>query len=248
MVQFNYDSCDLTIREDLPKSYRQVWDTVGKAGNWWSAQDRVAIAQESRNARICKLCTTRKTALSPYGDDGHHDSTTNLPAGAVDAVHRITTDPARIKREWVHDLSESGITDAHYVELLGIVVAVISIDAFNRAIGMSPEPLPEPAEGAPDQYRPPGAKDQGAFVDMVAPADLTEPEADLYGGSPQTGNVLAAMSLVPESVRMLTTLSGTQYLTAQDVPDPTTNGGRALTRSQIELTAGRVSSLSDCFY
>jgi len=248
MVQFNYDASDISIRDDLAESYRQVWATVGRPGNWWSAHDRVAIAQESRNARTCALCTGRKSALSPYGDDGHHDSTTNLPGAAIDAVHRVTTDPARIKRDWIRDLSASGVSDAHYVELLGVVVAVISIDAFNRAMGLALEPLPEAADGAPDQYRPPGAKDQGAFVDMVAPADLTVTEADLYGGNPQTGNVLAAMSLVPDSVRMLTTLSGTQYLTMHEVPNPTTNGGRALTRSQIELTAGRVSSLSDCFY
>lgn len=88
----------------------------------------------------------------------------------------------------------------------------------------------------------------GAWVDMVAPDKLTEPEADLYGGRPQTGNVIAVMSLVPDSVRMLKILSGTQYLQDIDVANPATNGGRAISRAQMELLAGRVSSLSDCFY
>ena len=61
-------------------------------------------------------------------------------------------------------------------------------------------------------------------------------------------NVLSAMSLVPDAVRMLFRLSGVQYLTLPgfmrfgDLP------GRALTRSQVELVAARVSALNDCFY
>ena len=30
--------------------------------------------------------------------------------------------------------------------------------------------------------------------------------------------------------------------------DPQSNGGRALARDQIELLAGRVSALNECFY
>ena len=61
-------------------------------------------------------------------------------------------------------------------------------------------------------------------------------------------NVLSAMSLVPDAVRMLFRLSGVQYLTLPgfmrfgDLP------GRALTRSQVELVAARVSAFNDCFY
>jgi len=60
--------------------------------------------------------------------------------------------------------------------------------------------------------------------------------------------VIAAMSLVPDSVRMLKILSGVHYLDIPDVANPGANGGRSITRPQIELIAGRVSSLSDCFY
>jgi hypothetical protein len=33
-----------------------------------------------------------------------------------------------------------------------------------------------------------------------------------------------------------------------DVADPSTNGGKTLNRQQIELVAGRVSLLNECFY
>ena len=59
---------------------------------------------------------------------------------------------------------------------------------------------------------------------------------------------MAAMSLVPDSVRMLKMLSAVQYLQMHEVANPAADGGRELSRSQIELLAGRVSSLSDCFY
>ena len=61
-------------------------------------------------------------------------------------------------------------------------------------------------------------------------------------------NVLTAMSVVPDAVRLLRKQSKAMYLDINDVANPTTNGGRALTRPQIELIAGRVSALNDCFY
>lgn len=88
----------------------------------------------------------------------------------------------------------------------------------------------------------------GAWVPMVPPTAVTDAEADLYGGNKRTGNVLAAMSLVPDSVRMLKTLSGVQYLMMDEVANPSGASNRAITRSQMELIAGRVSSLNDCFY
>ena len=56
------------------------------------------------------------------------------------------------------------------------------------------------------------------------------------------------MSLVPDSVRLLTTLASVQYLQPGDVINPSMNGGRKISRAQMELLAGRVSSLSACFY
>jgi hypothetical protein len=245
---FRYENTGYSVREGLPEAYRWVWDKIAQPGNWWTGTDRVGIAAESRNAIDCQLCAKRKDALSPFGVDGEHHTTTNLPRDAVDTVHRITTDPSRLTRTWLNSIEEQGLTDTRYVELLGVVVAIISIDVFHRALGLPLEPLPDPQEGQPSGYRPPGAKNSGAWVDTITPQDLSEPEADLYGASSRTGNVMSAMSLVPDSVRMLTALGDVQYLPAADVVSMSSNHGRALRRPQIELIAGRVSSLSDCFY
>ncbi len=247
-MAFDYTNGTAGIRGDIPAAHRDVWRMVAGPGNWWGGADRIAFAQESRNARSCEFCAERKAALSPLSITGQHNASTNLPDAAVDAVHRITTDPSRLTRDWLESTYDHGLSDARYVELLGVVVAVISIDAFHRAMGLPLEPLPAAQPGSPAGYRPAAAKDSGAWVPTVAPEDVAESEADLYGGMSRTGNVISAMSLVPDSVRMLTRLSGAHYLKVKNVANPAANGGRALSRPQIELIAGRVSSLSDCFY
>lgn len=246
-MAFSVISDPSLVRGDIRRAFEDIWQTIAKPGNWWRGADRIAIAAESRNAGSCALCAERKNAISPYSVKGDHRTISNLPPVAVDAVHRITTDVSRLTKSWLGECEDAGLSDGQYIELLGIVVAVISIDGFYRAMGYPLEPLPDPIEGAPSGYRP-KAKDQGSWVATVSPADLSAEEADLYGGAPQVGNVIAALSLVPDSVRMLTRLSGVQYLEIQDVPNAASNGGRAISRRQMELLAGRVSSLSDCFY
>ena len=247
-VAFSYET-PITVREDLPAAYRQAWQIIGAPGNWFSAQERLAIAAESRAAKDCRFCAERKAALSPNAVQGEHDAVSDLPKPLVDLIHRIVTDAARLTESYVAELAEHGISDGHYVEALGIVVAMISIDEFHRALDIPLEALPSAGSNEPPSgYRPPGAKMHGAWLPSVKPEDLTEPEADLYGGAPATGNVIMAMSLVPDSVRLLSILGGSQYLQPAQVANPESNGGRALDRPQIELVAARVSSFNDCFY
>ena len=245
---FDYAATEYSIRADLPEAYRHVWEQLGRPGNWWRGEDRVAIADEVRAARNCQLCAERKSALSPFAVKGQHATRTNLPDPAIDAVHRLCTDPSRLARNWLEELSGKGVSVEQYVELLGIVVAIVSIDGFHRAMGIEPEKLPAPEPGEPSQYRPQSATDGDAWVPMIAARDATDSEADLYDGSKQSGNVIMAMSLVPGAVRLLKDLSAVQYLKMQEVANPSRNGNRKISRAQMELLAGRVSALSDCFY
>ena len=246
-MRFEYTGSEYRIRGDIPEAHRDIWRKIGAPGSWWRGADRVSFVEESRNARSCEACARRGAALSPEGDFGPHNSTTNLPDVVVDVVHRLTTDPARLSRKWLDQVNAQGVTDEEYVEILGVVVAAISIDALHRALGLPLEPLPAPVAGNPNGYRPAGAADSGAWVHTVQPQDAGDTEADLYPGG-RTGNVISAMSLVPDSVRMLLTLSNAQYLPLRCIRTPGDNGGRAITRNQIELLAGRISALSDCFY
>ena len=244
---FDYSGAAYPVRDDIPDAHRHVWSEIASPGRWWSGAERVEIASEVRRARDCALCAERKAALSPFSVEGTHDSDATLPEPAIDAVHRLATDAARLTRSWLEKLQAAGLSDGHYVELLGVVVAVVSVDAFHFALGLEPEPLPSPEPGAPTRVRPEGLVFDVAWVPMLDPKRVGEPESDLFPGG-RTANVVRAMSLVPEAVRLLQRLSQAHYVRMETVGNPASNEGRAISRAQIELIAGRVSALNECFY
>jgi hypothetical protein len=248
MISFSYQDSPYPIREDLQLAYRDYWQELARPGNWWSGEQRVAIAQETRNAVDCAFCAQRKQALSPYNLSGNHQHSGSLDDLAVDAVHRVITDQGRITQAWIDSNSENGLSEESYVELLGIVVAMFSIDEFNRALGLPLEPLPEPVAGVPDNYRPAQAERGTGFVSMLPETDgAIGAESDLWQNG-RSANVLRALSLVPNAVRAWNNLSKSQYLGIQQVMSVKGDTGRSLNRMQMEIIAGRVSSINECFY
>jgi len=155
------------------------------------------------------------------------------------------TDASRLTATWHAGLAAAGLPDGHYVELLSVIVELVSIDGFHRAMGLSPEPLPEPIAGEPSRRTPVDLVAGEAWLPMLPPGKPKGEEADLWDGV--TGNVIRAMSLVPDAVRGLKELSAAHYLPVEDVGNPFATRG-PLSRSQLELIAGRVSALNECFY
>jgi len=245
---FSFADSPYPIRDDLAAAFRTSWQRLSAPGTWWSGAERVAIAEEARRSVSCALCRTRSAALSPHAVSGEHEASDALPATAVDAVHRIASDPARLTRSWFEKLLAGGLADTHYVEALGVTVSLVSIDAFHRALGLPLEPLPPPEPGEPSRRRPPEAEPGTAWVPLLPARRIDGPDADLYiaPGPAPLPNVIRAMSLVPDEVRNLLTLSGAMYLGPVQMLQLETN--RALDRAQIELVAGRVSALRECFY
>ena len=248
MGAFERDNSPWVIRDDLTAAYRAYWDTLARPGNWWSGAERVAIAQETRNAVSCSYCDARKSALSPYNFPGEHEHSGALDPLAVDAVHRIITDQGRITQAWIDGNAESGLSEEHYVELLGIAVTVFSIDEFYHALGLPQEPLPTPVEGEPDGYRPTQATRGTGFVAMLPErGGAIGQESDLWPEG-RTANVLRALSLVPDAVRGWVGVSKAQYLGLGQIMSNRLDTGRSLNRMQMEIVAGRVSSHNECFY
>ena len=240
------------IRDDLVAAHIRYWQRLAAPGANWSGVERIAIGKEVRNAFHCKYCRRLKQALSPYTLSSKHDihpeASIHLPAPAVDAIHRIVNDASRLTRAWYKKTLAQGMSDAQYIELLGTVVSVVSIDSFCRAIGIPLHSLPQPLPGEASHYRPATAVHDGqAWVPMVPFDNSNTPEADLWPAN-RTGNVIRAMSLAPDEVRTLNDLGGVQYIEHRLVRDPSAKRGAALTRVQTELVAGRVSILNDCFY
>ena len=63
------------------------------------------------------------------------------------------------------------MTDTEFVETLGVISNVISVDTFALALGLRAPELPEPAAGEPSRRRPAEAKIGPGWVPTIAPED-----------------------------------------------------------------------------
>jgi hypothetical protein len=242
-----YAAAPLAIREDLAAAHRRALHHLARPGTWWDGAERVALMAEARHASSCALCRRRKEALSPAAVAGSHDSLGELPDIAVEVVHRIRTDPARLTRRWYEGAIEAGLTPEQYVEIASVVAHTVALDSFARGIGMLPLPLPHPSAGSPNRRRPSGARPGPAWVPWIEATDMTEAEAGTYPASRPPANIHKAMSLVPAEVKSFFDLCEHHYLGPLEMRD-FGHEFRAITHAQIELLAARVSALNRCFY
>ena len=247
MPYFDYQHAPCEIREDIPQAYRTYWQQLASPGTWWTGAERIAIAEESRNALSCPFCAARKNALSPYTLEGDHTHSGQLPERAIDAVHRVVTDQNRITQTYVDSNAANGLSKAAYVELVGIVVAVVCIDEFHRALGMPLEPLPEAMPGEPTKYQPAKLSEDIGFVPTVPPDGAVGNESDLWATG-FSANVVRALSLVPNALREWRALAAAQYIALEEMRDFFQSDSRSINRLQMELVAGRVSAVNECFY
>lgn len=236
-VTFSYADTAWPVLERTAEAHRRSWRMLAAPGEWWTGAERISIAAECRRA---------SALVDGLPDPGPGPA--DLPDAAVFAIHKLIGDLPNVTREWYDEtIGAQGMSDARYIEMLGVVVHIWSVDEFHRALDIDLEPLPDPVPGEPTQVRPSGARAHGSWPQTILPEDLHQSEADIYGGSERTSNVRAAMSLHPDSVRWLTDLFDAHYLSwieIQSEQEPF----RVLTRPQRELVAARVSALNECFY
>jgi len=217
--------------EALQTGHAQIWGRLGQCGTWWSGSDRVDAIAEGRQALCCDLCRVRSEALSPMMVLGQHDAVSNLPDSAVDLIHRLTTDPGRLSKDWASQIINV-ITEEAYVELVTVICIQYVIDSFNRCLGLPLRELPLAGGGTPNRIRPEGVGDVGAWVSQGLDKSLA--------------NVSRAASLVPETETLWRELVQMHYSRGPEFADLVWN--RALSRPQVELLASTVSSLNECFY
>lgn len=241
-----FDPDALPIRGGLDRECKRAWERLASPGTWWTAEERLAIAAETRNAHSCSLCRRRKKALSPYTVDGSHDSLGRLSAPAVEVVHRIATDAGRLTKKWLYSMIDGGLTEEQYVEAVGVVAVITALDTFDLALGLAQRALPAPRPGTPSRHRPAGARRDLAWVHTVAPEALMPGDPDPYKVH-GVKNIHRALSLVPQEVLTFFDLDVELYLKDHEIRD-FTQEFRALSHAQMELLAGRVSSLNGCYY
>jgi hypothetical protein len=245
-----YADAGVPVRGDLRDSHAAILQHLGSPGCWFTGAERLAIAAESRAAETCGLCADRKAALSPEHASGSHVHVSELPDALVEIAHRIRMDSGRLSRAWFDQHrnagGDSGTDSGRYVEAIGVIALLAGLDAFCSAAGIPRFPLPEALPGEPSGYRPDNLTEGIAWVPIVTPGNAAAPEADLYPEGVMIPNIVQALSLVPDHVRILKRENDSHYIPLVDMTNPTV--GRDLDRLQIELVAARVSALNECFY
>jgi alkylhydroperoxidase family enzyme len=245
-----YAAAPVEVRADIVDLHQRIWAWLAQPGLWWSGAERIAIAAELRHARDCSLCAERKAALSPFATndatDSAHDTVSDLPAAAIDAVHRIATDPGRLTESWYREILQGGVSDAAYVELVVVIACVVAVDTFARAVGVPTFELPIPEPGEPSRLRPDGAIQEGAWVPTIPLGGAGANEADLYYEGFVT-NSYRAISLAAPQARMFFDIVAVYYVGRDHITDPTYSS-RAISRAQIEVVAARISALNQCFF
>lgn len=235
MVGWTFKDCALPIRAATRAAYDEVWQTLGDSGPYWSGRDRVAIVREARQSLDCELCRLRLEALSPAVVQGEHDRVTHLPNAAIEVIHRIRTDPARMTKSVLNAARAAGMSDSEYIELVGVVATSVVMDTLHRALGLDVPELPVGSAEAPVGQESPEVVDGGAWV-KIAPGDGQRNEV----GIPRQANIIRSMGLVPAVIVMFFTVMRQAYLLAEQQI--------SISRSQTEFIAARVSALNQCFY
>lgn len=241
---YNYRS--VTIRQDLADAVERAWLHLSSPGTWWTGAQRLRMVAEARHALDCPVCRQRKATLSPYTVTGPHRSLGELSEVVVEVIHRIRTDAGRLTERWMLRCLAGGLTDAEYVEIVGVVATITALDTFAEAMGAPQRPLPEPRPGEPTRRRPTGAKKTIAWVPTLAPEDLALDDVDpftQYGAV----HIQRALSLVPNSVIGFFNLDIALYLPQDAIRDFDTEH-RAVSHAQLELIAAKASSLNGCYY
>jgi hypothetical protein len=225
MAVFDYSGAPHRVRPEIVDAHRAFWDRLSGPGSWWTAEQRIAIAEEARAMRPLRKEPPWLRKL-PDPADGV------VPALVIEAVRTICLDAHQIDAAWCDRMVEA-LGDAAYVELVSIAVQTTAVDAFAEAVGVDAEAIPAVRDaGPPNESRPEGLGDIGAFVPMQL----------AYPGP----NVGRAMSLAPEDNATFFGLVGSMYAVADFMELVWKD--RPLTRPQIELVAARVSAINECFY
>jgi hypothetical protein len=195
------------------------------------------------------LCKARATALSPASVTGaHHTGPTILSDAAIEAIHRVRTDPGRISEGWFLTLLAAGLSEEAYAELVSVVAVVTAVDTFHRGVGLLPPALPDAVAGAPHRRRPIGVRPGTGFLPTLAPEDRAVDDPDLYRSGERYGaNIHRALSLVPDSMIHWWDLMEALYQSSGQMRD-FAHQYRAISHAQIEMVAARVAANNACEY
>ncbi len=209
------------VREDLVEAHRRSLAHVAAPGARLTAARRVQIAEVARDAYL--VVEPSPPWVRPFGD------------AALDVAYRLARHAGTITEEWYEQTISDGMHPLEFVEVLGVVVATVTPIAFARAAGVSLPNIPPPVAGDPT----------GSEAAELAPATLNW--VPVAAPADKVASVVQALSALPDEWENLWRLAAAQYMSDRQMDDPLWNRG-TLSRPQMELIAGRLSLIRECFF
>lgn len=236
-----YDDSAYPVRPDLAAAHASQLEKLGAPGTWGTGAQRLAIAAEARQAGY-------DAGVLEEPAEGGPATEFELPKVARRVVRTLAVSPKDVDQASYDDALSGGLSDAEYVEIVGVVSRITDFDVFSRGVGVALRPLPAAQPGEPSRERPAAAQVELAWVPTIPNGpDGGELGTELYGGKPKP-YILRSLSLVPDELRAHIELEGIQYTELSRVFDYENQHHEGLTRPQVEVVAGRVSALNECFY
>ncbi len=209
------------MRADLAESHRSSYAHVAAPGAHFTSEQRLRVATVARDAYLA--AEPSPPWVRPFGEP------------ALDVAYRLARHAGTITEQWYEQIITEGLHPLEWVEVVGIVVGTVPVVAFARAAGVPLAGLPSPEPGEP----------HGRVADELASATLNW--VPVAAPADQTASVVQALSALPDEWENLWQLAGAQYMSDAQMADPLWNRG-TLSRPQMELSAGRISRIRECFF
>ena len=236
-----YDDSKYEINEDLEEVHGRHLRELGNPGTWGTGEQRLTIAGCARQAGI-------DAGLLEEPENGSQSSGGGLSSVVKKVVNDLAVLPKYFDEPSYQRAIKGGLTEEEFVEIVGVVVRIVDLDVFARGIGVPLKPLPEAQSGEPSRERPETAAQEQSWVPTVPnlPEGGDVAKA-LYGEMPKP-YIVRGLSLVPDEMKKHIELEQVQYMPLKHVRDFDHQHHGGLTRAQVEVVAGRVSAINQCFY
>ena len=236
-----YDDSEYPVSKEIENVHEFQINSMGKSRSWGTGTQRLAIAKEARMAAY-------EAGVLEKPSDENLSEDIKLPNAVKEIVKQIAITPQSLNKNIYDKTLNEGISEGEYVEIVGIVSRITSLDVFARGIGIPLRNLPNPEKKAPTRTRPKEAIKELAWVPTIPNGPKGgELGKKLYGEMPKP-YIVRALSLVPDELKDHMELEKVQYSQMDKILDFSYTHHKGLNRSQVELVAGRISAINECFF
>jgi hypothetical protein len=203
----------------------RAWANLTTSGPTLNSAERLAVIASARRA----WATATGTGTGSTDGTGNGVDRRGHGSPLEETAYWVARDAGGLTGEVVDGLEQRGLDRYRYLEAVGVVARLASLDFYARGVGA---PLLE----AP-------------FDDGSSPTGEVHPDAAITDGwVPATGPLFAPASLdaLPAEGLALRDVHEAMYMPMAEMGDPAFVD--VLTRAQIEFIAARTSFLNECFY